>query len=837
MRNLVFILLFFCFSAGHSQNLELHSWDTGRWTSGHHSYYGWGTNFIFDLDGNVYKMQYANSTYITKSGSVFFEWESIVKLSPTGILLWKKELKHNKKSVQLNEFGVIRKLAWSDDSTIVALGISNDSLVIDQTVFNDNICFLLSVGKDDGIVKSLIYLFRKPARAPYAYLEIADMKMRGGKVFISGTLQTDLYFYNPNDTMLAEPVPSTRMKCRPLLLCFNRDGKRLWSRISGTGFFAGGHVQGSFGTISLFNNRLVTVSIAGEESDTSEKQYLSRGTRFCVLESDSNGKEISRHYFNRKNLPGVAIADVLQDNEQNLYFTGVIHDTLTFDNFTYVMKSNGNCFLLKLDKDMKVEWIRVSAVDSFSLAAGTALAVDGDNNVHVCGRYNGSVKFGGTSSPVQPYFGLFVVSYSAEGKQSFAQFPGGYTMNANSYFPFPGKIGADPCDNIYFSGTVQSSHWIDSRTTITFGSEKLTTSNYRDISFLLRNKSAGISLESRSYCTGDFVEPAGSKIYSSYDWTVDDTLHFSTRKWMVSSLSPGKHRISLKTVTLSGCHASFTDSITVLKGLSSRDTMETVNVTYVNDSTEIAISWKSMEGAVSYDVFADGEKEGSSRANSFNIKTTAAKHEFFITASDSCGNSTAPSKTFSNVFLRGENHNNQYFVLNYSAFQNWEKGVKEYEVQTLTPTGWENMGSSKLEGTFRDEIAADEISNILYRAYRVMAYESNGNLQESRSNTVYVPYEPVIFVPNAFTPNGDGLNDHFKPSAIGISTWTLKIYSRWGEKIFEGDMNSPGWDGMFKGQACSEGVFMYSVDWTGNTLQDTVPRKGISGSVQLLRFH
>ena len=58
-----------------------------------------------------------------------------------------------------------------------------------------------------------------------------------------------------------------------------------------------------------------------------------------------------------------------------------------------------------------------------------------------------------------------------------------------------------------------------------------------------------------------------------------------------------------------------------------------------------------------------------------------------------------------------------------------------------------------------------------------------------------------IFVPTAFTPNGDGKNDVLRPHLRGIKELRyFKIFNRWGELLFEGRTDQPGWDGIFKGK-------------------------------------
>jgi len=68
---------------------------------------------------------------------------------------------------------------------------------------------------------------------------------------------------------------------------------------------------------------------------------------------------------------------------------------------------------------------------------------------------------------------------------------------------------------------------------------------------------------------------------------------------------------------------------------------------------------------------------------------------------------------------------------------------------------------------------------------------------------------PQVFIPNAFTPNGDGLNDQFQPEVSDVDFVRLSIFNRWGERIFEGENSSASWDGTFKGALAEDGVYVY----------------------------
>jgi gliding motility-associated-like protein len=79
--------------------------------------------------------------------------------------------------------------------------------------------------------------------------------------------------------------------------------------------------------------------------------------------------------------------------------------------------------------------------------------------------------------------------------------------------------------------------------------------------------------------------------------------------------------------------------------------------------------------------------------------------------------------------------------------------------------------------------------------------------------TVYVEsysagcLEGDAFVPNTFTPNGDGVNDLFKVKGIKLEEVYFAVYNRWGELVFETNDLTKGWDGRYKGKQADVGVF------------------------------
>jgi gliding motility-associated-like protein len=88
-----------------------------------------------------------------------------------------------------------------------------------------------------------------------------------------------------------------------------------------------------------------------------------------------------------------------------------------------------------------------------------------------------------------------------------------------------------------------------------------------------------------------------------------------------------------------------------------------------------------------------------------------------------------------------------------------------------------------------------------------------------------------IFIPNSFTPNGDGLNDVLKVYGYKIRELQFMVFNQWGEKLFESRDQTRGWDGSFKGKQQPSGVYMYvcRMILTDGTVVDK------KGSINLIR--
>lgn len=95
--------------------------------------------------------------------------------------------------------------------------------------------------------------------------------------------------------------------------------------------------------------------------------------------------------------------------------------------------------------------------------------------------------------------------------------------------------------------------------------------------------------------------------------------------------------------------------------------------------------------------------------------------------------------------------------------------------------------------------------------YRLVAYNNVDESITSVSNTVKVKQNISLYIPDAFTPDGDNVNDEFFIKGVGIDQCEVKIYNRWGELIFMSNNPSFRWDGTYRGKSVMQGVYTYHI--------------------------
>ena len=125
-----------------------------------------------------------------------------------------------------------------------------------------------------------------------------------------------------------------------------------------------------------------------------------------------------------------------------------------------------------------------------------------------------------------------------------------------------------------------------------------------------------------------------------------------------------------------------------------------------------------------------------------------------------------------------------------------------------------DFGDGTIDSSFTSsnhEYPSDQVGTYVVWQY----IENDLGCQDSIQSEIIIKSDYALFAPNAFTPNGDGLNDYFFPEGFGIDkeNFDLYIYNRWGDVIYETDDIESPWNGMANGsdKVCQTGVYVWMI--------------------------
>lgn len=194
-----------------------------------------------------------------------------------------------------------------------------------------------------------------------------------------------------------------------------------------------------------------------------------------------------------------------------------------------------------------------------------------------------------------------------------------------------------------------------------------------------------------------------------------------------------------------------------------------------------------------------------------------------LTYQNKCGLTSAPSKPVCTVFLESKSTGIDWTTASPFA----PGGVATYLVEVV-----DSLNGTKREipvsGNTHYEPDPND-PNLQSQTYRIIAVSGGG--VTSYSNYYRFRRDPRILVPDAFTPNSDGINDEFVVRGAYVDTFRMTIYSRWGEVVYSTTDPKQGWDGTIGGQPAIAGQYMYRIEIQDLTGQKTVR----TGAVLLLR--
>ncbi|AKD04450.1 hypothetical protein PKOR_16835 [Pontibacter korlensis] len=192
-----------------------------------------------------------------------------------------------------------------------------------------------------------------------------------------------------------------------------------------------------------------------------------------------------------------------------------------------------------------------------------------------------------------------------------------------------------------------------------------------------------------------------------------------------------------------------------------------------------------------------------------------------------CENTSPLSNVSCPIILEAEQQTDGSINLSWSAYSGFPNGVGQYTVELLDQDGNVVASYPTTGRTFTDNTLSNELPVL---RYRIRATSQSGT-EVTYSNLEEIEQNALVYIPSAFTPNGDGLNDVFEIKGKFYSGYTLLVYNRLGNVIYRGTEADAAWDGTQNGREIPAGAYAYEI--VLQTSFGTTKRR--TGTITLLR--
>ncbi|NUM31559.1 MAG: gliding motility-associated C-terminal domain-containing protein [Bacteroidetes bacterium] len=204
----------------------------------------------------------------------------------------------------------------------------------------------------------------------------------------------------------------------------------------------------------------------------------------------------------------------------------------------------------------------------------------------------------------------------------------------------------------------------------------------------------------------------------------------------------------------------------------------------------------------------------------YDVNTNNLNYIYSIVETDKCGNRSIAGGIGKNIVINTTS--SSYFTQAYwNTYKSWKNGVKDYTLQIKKNGNFSSVyTSSNLDSIYYHNQTIENIHGAY--CYRIMAVSSD--LQDTSFSNVSCVISPsTLLIANAFTPNGDGINEKIGVKSIFVENFTdlkgrnfsFRIYNRWGEIVFETNNIDEEWDGYYRGVKAQSGVYIYKIKAMG----------------------
>lgn len=630
----------------------------------------------------------------------------------------------------------------------------------------------------------------------------------GKKIFFAGASQA----YTPTTDVIATPgalfppLPTSQSQYTGFLTCFNPQGQKLWGTYIASVFY----VDCTVYDIALDPQGYIYLTgyVKPRPGDTNSiatvGSYQSQFSGYIdgfLQKWDTNGNRLWGTYYGANNPDGgYALAC---DGKGNVYMSGFSSDFTNSVNGPFSIASQG------------------SYIDSYPTDGASFLA-----------KFSGS----GQREWATYYYGYYLAVGGSGGSLACKDDKVYLLVNTNT------DSAATPCayqtdtKSIFPGSTSTSAHLaifndLGEREYATYFGGGLSDWAY---SLALDEKDNRFSI----YMGGNTFSPSRIATQGAYKTVLGGQLNNQRDAFLAKFTVPVASQISItapcfsKDSVLLTAWDSLANNYQWNNGANGYTTWAPASGTYI-------VSYEKESGCVSTDTFlVDIEEQaplpelsiqdncpsfGIAKASVSDGNTDAYTYTWYdkagtqIKTTQSISGDTLTRLSSGNYMLEIQAGNGCDTMLSF-VVENLPPATVSVKDDSLTSMG----GRVQLEATGADSYvwSPDEWLDNAYTSspaakplepitYTVVGTNSYGCKDTA---TVYIDINEQFFVPNAFSPNGDGLNDVFGIGNLGHNRLIeFRVFNRWGEVVFVGDNFSKGWNGYYKDKVADVGVYNYII--------------------------
>lgn len=203
-------------------------------------------------------------------------------------------------------------------------------------------------------------------------------------------------------------------------------------------------------------------------------------------------------------------------------------------------------------------------------------------------------------------------------------------------------------------------------------------------------------------------------------------------------------------------------------------------------------------------------KEITTLTNAFSytdaaVDPTQQSYCYQMVYENACGNRSQTTASMCSIFLSSKSGS----TVDWTPETPFLAPVNRYQLEILDEQG--NPYDQVPVGA--NTSYSPNVSDQQLFRYRILGF-AQGGAGNSYSNYFVFKKNAILFMPDAFSPNGDGVNDFFAPKGQFVDKSRMIVYNRWGQVLFETNNAMEGWDGTVNGQPAVEGTYVYRVEIT-----------------------